>query len=82
MHLLWKRYSRSGYAPPWFYALLSAGFIALAAWALVTGDWLVAAIAIVMLPITVGGAMLMKRLSEASEASRKALDARKDREHE
>lgn len=82
MHLLWKRYSRSGYAPPWFYALLGAGFIALAVWALVTGDWLVAAIAIVMLPVTFGGSRVMKRLRDASEASRRTLDARKDRDHE
>jgi len=80
MHLLWKRYARSGYAPAWFYGLLGAGFVALATWALVRGDWLVAAIAAVMLPATVGGARLMRRLNEASEASRRALDGRRDQD--
>lgn len=80
MHLLWKRYSRSGHAPAWFYGLVGAGFVALAAWAVVRGDWLVAAIAAVMLPVTVGGTRLMRRLSEASEASRRALDGRRDRD--
>ena len=28
MYFLWKRWSRAGYLPPWFYALLGAGFVA------------------------------------------------------
>jgi hypothetical protein len=80
MHLLWKRYSRSGYAPPWFYIAVGAGFAALAVWALVQRDWLVAAIALAMIAVTVGGSRIMRRLGEASAASRRAVDAerRKD----
>ncbi len=41
MSLPWRRYARSGYAPPWFYAIMAAGFMALAVWAAVQRDWLV-----------------------------------------
>jgi D-serine deaminase-like pyridoxal phosphate-dependent protein len=78
MHLIWKRYTRSGYAPPWFYWLIGAGFLALTVWALSQRDWLVAAIAAVMIPVTIAGSVLMRRLREASAASQRAIDARKD----
>ncbi|HZP56897.1 MAG TPA: hypothetical protein VFC53_05010 [Dehalococcoidia bacterium] len=78
MHLLWKRYTRSGYAPPWFYALAVLGFAGLTAWALVRGDWLIAAIAALMIAVTVGGARLMRRLSTAAEESRRHFE-REDR---
>jgi hypothetical protein len=78
MNLLWRRYTRSGYAPPWFYALMAIGFIALAGWAAVQRDWLVMALAVVMLGITVAGSRIMRRMSEAKAASQRAMDARKD----
>jgi len=78
MNFLWHRYSRSGYAPPFFYLLMAAGFIALAVWAAIRHDWLIAAIAIAMLPVTIGGSRIMRRLSAASAASRRAQDAGKD----
>jgi len=81
MNLLWRRYSRSGYAPPWFYAALAFGFAAFAVWGAVQRDWTVAAIAAAMAPVTIGGAALMRRLGAAAEASRNAVDARRD-EHE
>ena len=52
MHLIWRRYSRSGYAPPLFYFGMAAGFIALAAFSSMRGSWLIAAIAIVMAGVT------------------------------
>lgn len=82
MHLIWKRYSRSGYAPAWFYALIGSGFVALTAWGIMQRDWLVAAVAAVMVPVTIVGSRLMKRLSEASAASQRAVDARKDGHHD
>lgn len=78
MHLLWKRYTRSGSAPPWFYWLIGSGFVALAIWALAQSDWIVAAIAAVMVPVTIAGSVLMRRLREASAASQRSIDARKD----
>ncbi|HYM14102.1 MAG TPA: hypothetical protein VEZ14_00900 [Dehalococcoidia bacterium] len=82
MHLLWRRYARSGYAPGWLYLLFAAGFAGLAAWGIVRGDWLVAAVAAAMLPVTLGGSRLMQRLRAASEASRRALDAGKENRHD
>jgi hypothetical protein len=78
MHLIWKRYTRSGSAPTWFYALIGSGFVALAIWGLAQRDWIVAAIAAVMVPVTIGGSVLMRRLREASVASQRSIDARKD----
>lgn len=62
MHLLWRRYARSGSAPPWFYGIMGAGFSALAIFALVRQDWLVAAIAVAMVAVTAGGGILMRRM--------------------
>jgi hypothetical protein len=78
MHLIWKRYTRSGSAPPWFYALIGSGFIALTVWGIAQRDWLVAAIAAVMVPVTIAGSILMRRLSAAAAASQRSLDDRKD----
>jgi hypothetical protein len=77
MHLLWKRYSRSGYAPPWFYVLMALGFIALAVWGAVRADWVVMGVALVMIPLTIGGSRVMKRLSAAADISRRDVE-RKD----
>jgi len=62
MHLLVRRHSRTGGAPSWLYALFAAGFVALAAWALVRGDWLVAVIAAVMFVAALSIARLMQRV--------------------
>ncbi len=78
MHLIWKRYSRSGYAPTWFYALLGSGFVSITIWALAQRDWIVAAIAALMVPVTIGGSVLMRHLREASAASQRSIDQRKD----
>jgi hypothetical protein len=78
MHLLWKRYSRAGYAPPWFYVLMMLGFIALAAWGAARMDWVVMGVALVMIPVTVAGSRVMKRLSTAADASRQEIERRKD----
>lgn len=75
MHLLWRRYSRSGYAPIWFYALMAIGFGALAVWAIVERDWIVLAIAIVMVPVTIGGSRIMRALGDAERASHASIRA-------
>ena len=73
MFFLWKRYSRSGYAPPLFYVIMAIGFVALAVWAITQRDWLVAAIALAMLIVTASGARIMRRMSNvASPASTQA----------
>jgi hypothetical protein len=78
MMLLWRRYSRSGYAPAWFYVAIGAGFAALAVWGLVRADWLVAGIAVVMVAVTAAGSRIMRRFRDAHAASEAALLSRKD----
>ncbi len=72
MQLLWKRYARSGYAPGWFYILAAAAFVALAVWAVVEHDWVVAAIAVGMAVAAFAGGRMMRRLVEGlAESSRR-----------
>jgi hypothetical protein len=78
MHLLWRRYARSGYAPPAFYVVMALAFIALAAFAVVRGEWLIAAIAVVMIAVTAAGSRVMRGASDAAEASRRALGPKED----
>ena len=83
MHLLWKRYARSGYAPSLLYVIIAAAFAALGVWAITERDWLVTAIAVAMVAVTLAGSRIMRRLSEATAASRRAfIDAQKDEHHE
>ncbi len=77
MQFLWRRYARSGYAPPWFYVLVAIGFFALAIWGAIQSDWPIMAIAIVMIPVTIAGSRLMQRLNIAAAASRRELDERR-----
>ena len=72
MQILIRRYTRSGYGPRWFHMALAIGFAAMAAWAFVEQDWIVGAIALVMAPLTIAGARIMRRLSDAARASREA----------
>ena len=69
MHLIYRRYSRSGYAPSVFYIVMALGFAALAVFALVRADWLIAGIAAAMVAATAVGARVMRRLSQASAES-------------
>jgi len=78
VHLLWKRYSRSGYAAPWFYALMALAFAGLIALAIVMQDWLVAAVALTMVPVTAAGSRMMRRLNEAERESREARRAQEE----
>ena len=78
MQFLWKRYTRSGYASPWFYALLGSAFVSLTVLAIVRRDWLIAVLAFVMVLVTVAGSRVMRRLGEAAQASQRAIDERKD----
>jgi hypothetical protein len=75
MQFVWRRYSRSGYAPPLFYVVIALGFVALAVYGAVQGDWLVMALAVVMVPVTYAGSRVMRRLGEAETASRRQIAA-------
>jgi hypothetical protein len=81
MHLLWRRYSRSGAAPPWFYFVMALGFAALAVWAIVARDWLVMALALAMIGVTAAGARIMRALrQDGMPAVRDAGTRRQDDE--
>ncbi|MBF6599971.1 MAG: hypothetical protein IVW36_05630 [Dehalococcoidia bacterium] len=82
MQFLWQRYTRSGYTPPWFYALIALGFLALAAWGAFKRDWTIMAIALVMVGVTAVGSRVMRRLSAAAEASRRQVEADGKDEHD
>lgn len=69
MHLLVRRHTRPGGATSWLYALFAAAFVALAAWALVRGDWLVAVIAAVMFVAALSIARLMRRVRASMRES-------------
>jgi hypothetical protein len=64
MHLIWRRYNRSGFAPAWFYVALVVGFTALAVVGAVRGDWLVLPIALVMAGVTVLVSVVARRLGD------------------
>ncbi len=78
MHILWKRYSRSGAAPVWFYAAMALGFGALAVWAIVQRDWLVMALALAMIGVTTIGARIMRSVRTSETPAPGANEARKD----
>lgn len=82
MHILWKRYSRSGAAPPWFYAAMAIGFAALVVWAIVVRDWLVMTVALVMIGVTAGGSRIMRSIRTVEPPASEAGDARKDGDDE
>jgi hypothetical protein len=82
VHLIWKRYSRSGYAPQAFYAVMALAFLALAVWALVRAEWLIAAGAIAMIAVTAGGSRVMRRLGDAARASEHRYATREEQDHE
>jgi hypothetical protein len=69
MHLLWKRFTHGGYAPPILYWALCAGFAGFAIWGALRGDWLVATIAILMAPATLASARVLRTLAAAAEES-------------
>ena len=81
MHLLWKRYSRSGYASAWFLRALAVAFVALAVWAGVRGEWLVLALALVMAPIALAAVPVTRRLSEGLRASQRSIEAEREARH-
>lgn len=77
MHLIWRRYSRSGYAPPAFYFVMVLGFIALAIFSGVRGQWLIMAVALAMAGVTLAGSRVMRRLADA-DASKRARAEEED----
>jgi hypothetical protein len=74
MHLLVRRYSRSGYASPWFLRVLAVAFAALAMYAAVSADWLVFALASVMTLATLAIVPVSRRLSAGLRESQRALE--------
>jgi hypothetical protein len=78
MRILWKRYSRSGAAPPWFYIAMAIGFAALAGWAIVERDWVVMALAFAMIGVTAAGARIMRSIRTAGPPTPGAGAARRD----
>lgn len=78
MHLIWKRYSRSGAAPTWFYGAIAGAFAGLIVWGIVASNWLVAGIAAVMVLVTLAGARVMRRAALSLEASKRAIAAQED----
>ena len=78
MHLIWRRYSRSGAAPAWYYIAMALGFGALAVWAIVQRDWLVMALALAMIGATTVGARIMRSIRHAGSPAATAGEARRD----
>ncbi|MEX2226974.1 MAG: hypothetical protein WEB52_11045 [Dehalococcoidia bacterium] len=78
MHLLMRRYTRSGYASRWFLWVLAAAFVALAVWGVVRSDWLVLTLAILMAAVTLAAVPISRRLADGLRESRRALDAEKE----
>ena len=78
MHLIWKRYSRSGAAPAWYYIAMALGFGALAVWAIVQRDWLVMALALAMIGVTAIGARIMRSVRNAGPPATGPGGARRD----
>ena len=72
MHLLWKRYTRSGYAPPWFYALVALRLRRarrLGRRRSATGScW---RSPLVMIAVTIAGSRFMRRLRRRGQRDRK-----------
>ena len=68
MHMLWRRYARSGRAPSWFYAILGSGFVSLLILALFEQEWLAAALAFIMAGVTVVAGLLLPRFTAGLDA--------------
>jgi hypothetical protein len=73
MHVIWRRYARSGYAPPWYYAAFAIGFVALAGWAVIASDWLVAACASAAALASMAATRFIPRLRAAKLASERRM---------
>lgn len=78
MHLIWKRYAKSGYAPGWFYIIAAIAFVVVAIWGAVELDWIVAFVAIAMACTAIAGGRLMRRLSDGLAESSRRVHAQSD----
>ena len=63
MYLLLRRVTRSRAAPPLFYAAMALAFAGLAVFAALHGEWLILAIAIIMIAVTGAGSRVMRRMN-------------------
>ena len=71
MNIIYKRWSRAGYLPSWFYAILASGFVSLTIIAAVNSEWVAMLLATFMVGVTIAAARYMPRLAHASEASKR-----------
>lgn len=78
LFLLWRRYSRSGPVASWFYIVMSFAFAALVVWAAIRGDWIVAALACLMISVTVGGRVAIRRFAHALDSLERRVAAEED----
>jgi hypothetical protein len=78
VHLIVRRYSRSGAAPLWFYFAMTAGFGVMAIWAFTQSDWLVGTVATLMVPATFAVSRLMRRFAGALRASSASFESKGD----
>ena len=70
MSLMLRRYAKStGYARPILYALFAIGFTALAVWAGMQQQWLIATFAIVMAAVSIVAIPITQRLARGLAAS-------------
>ena len=74
MHLLLRRHSRSGYGSPVFHVAAVLGFVALAVWGAVEGDWLVAGIASAMAAVAAVGGLVLRTLAARERGSAEGSD--------
>jgi hypothetical protein len=81
MHLLVRRYNRSGYAAPWFLYAAALGFVALTVWGAVQGDWLVMILAALAAIAAVALVPVTRRLSAGLRASQQEIDGIKEGRH-
>lgn len=64
--MLMRRLSRSSEAPAGFYVVLAIGFVALTVWAVIQGEFVIAAIAAVMIAATALGSKFVRRAARWS----------------
>jgi hypothetical protein len=81
MHLLMRRYSRSGYASAWFLRVLVVAFVALAVAAAVAGNWLVMGLAVCAAIGAFALIPLSARLRGGLAASERKLESERSARH-
>ena len=68
MFLLWRRYSRSRAAPPWFYVVFALAFAAVAVWGVIAGNWLVVGLGVVMVAVSLSAMQLARLIARSAQS--------------